>query len=331
MKMKSKKILVLGATGFIGGHIALCALRRNWEVIGLQRDPKRFGHLKRVQIQWVLGDLMDSNSLYKAMQGMDVIFHAAAFYPKSGEISEVPAQIAYAEREMQNVIQAARKANVERLIYTSSLTTIGHPDFKENRLADERDFYKPGSLSKSAYYESKIVMEQIFMDACSQGLPGVVLNPTAVFGPGDLNLSMASLLIAVAKGWMVVWIPGFVNVVDVRDVAECHITAVDKGQIGERYIIGGHNYTIREALQEVALVAGVKPPRFKISLGLLHGITVMGDIFPFLKLPSNHMRAIHLWQGYNTLKAQQALELSPRPFHDTVQDSLNWLKLQGHL
>lgn len=329
--MKPKKILVLGATGFIGGHIALSALQRHWEVFGLRRDSKRFGHLKGDQIQWVLGDLMDSNSLNNAMRGIDVVFHAAAFYPKSNKVSEVPAQIEYAEREMGNVIQAARKAKVERLIYTSTLTTIGHPDIQENRLADERDFYKPGSLSRSGYYESKIAMEQIFLDACSQGLPGVVLNPTAVFGPGDLNLSMSSLLIAVAKGWMMAWLPGSVNVVDVRDVAESHIIAAVKGQIGERYIIGGHNYTIREALQEVTLAAGVRPPRFKIPLWLLHGITALGDMFPFLNLPSNHLRAVHLWQGFNTLKAQQALELSPRPFHDTVQDSLNWLRLQDHI
>jgi dihydroflavonol-4-reductase len=260
-----------------------------------------------------------------------VVFHAAAFYPKSGNPRLVPAQVAHAEHQIQNVIHAALEANVNRLIYTSSLTTIGQPTSNENRMADEYDFYHPGTLAKSGYYETKISMETIFLDSCKQGLPGIVLNPTAVFGPGDIYLTMSQLLIAVAKGVMVAWLPGTINVVDVRDVAAAHIAAVGQGNIGDRYIIGGHNYTIRDALCDAAIIAGTRPPRFEIPLWVLRGLISLGDLLPVLPLPSNHLRAVHLWQGYNTQKAFDELGLSPRSFSDTVRDSLTWLRENGHI
>ena len=169
------------------------------------------------------------------------------------------------------------------------------------------------------------------MNSCTRGLPGIVLNPTAVFGPGDIYLTMSQLLISVAKGLMVAWLPGAINVVDVRDVAAAHITAVSKGIIGDRYIIGGHNFTIRDALCTAAIAAGTRPPRFELPLWALQGLISLGDLFPVLHLPSNHLRAVHLWQGYNTQKACNELGLSPRPFSDTVRDSVAWLRENGYV
>jgi dihydroflavonol-4-reductase len=274
---------------------------------------------------------MDLEILKAAMKGIDVVFHAAAFYPKEGNPHKVPEQVAYAVNEIQNVIEAVQESGVRHLVYTSSLTTIGHPPPGENRLADERDVYIAGTLAKSGYYEAKIAMEKKVLQACEDGLPGVVLNPTAVFGPGDINLTMGGLLIAVARGLMVGWLPGKINVVDVRDVAKAHITAVEGGQMGERYIIGGHNYQIREALNETARVAGVRPPRFEIPLWVLRGLVILSDLIPSLPLPSNHLRAVHLWQEYNTQKAQQELGLTPRPFEETVRDSMAWFRANGNL
>ena len=162
------------------------------------------------------------------------------------------------------------------------------------------------------------------MNAATDGFPAVVLNPTAVFGPGDVNMTMGGLLIAVEKGWMIGWLPGEINVVDVRDVAAAHIAAVSQGKIGERYIIGGHNFTVRDALAETARVCGRNPPRFEVPIWALKGLAGLGDLFPFLPLPSNHLRAVHLWQGYNTKKAELELGINPRPFADTVRDSLDW-------
>jgi len=323
--------LVLGATGFIGGHIALSALDAGWKVRGLRRDPKSNGHLGNAPVEWINGDLGDPASLGDAMQGIDIVFHAAAFYPQEGNLRKVPQQIAHARQEIGNVLAAAKDAKIQRFIYTSTLSTIGHPAPEENRLADERDIYQLGTLPDSGYYEAKIAMENAVLQAAKNGLDTVVLNPTAVFGPGDVHLTMGQLLIMVARGQTIAWLPGEINVVDVRDVAQAHIIAVKKGRTGERYIIGGHNYTVKEALVEVSNILGIKPPRFEIPMSVIKALVFLSDIMPALPLPSNHLRALPLWQGYNIAKAQENLELSPRPFSETVRDALDWFKGKGYI
>jgi dihydroflavonol-4-reductase len=122
------------------------------------------------------------------------------------------------------------------------------------------------------------------------------------------------------------WLPGNINVVDVRDVADAHIAAVERGRIGERYIIGGHNYSVKDALVFTASVTGAPTPKFKMPGWILNFLVFLGDIFPSLPLPTNHLRAVHLWQGYNTIKAKKELGFSPRPFEETIHDSLNWFR-----
>ncbi len=323
------KCLVLGATGFIGGHVAHAAMEAGWAVRGLRRNPDSTGHLGDLAIEWVSGDLTDPPSLRFAMEGVEVVFHAAGYYPSSKDHRSVDEQVEYGKEETVRVLDAAHQTGVQRFIYTSSLTTIGHPPPKENRLADERDYYIPGTLAKSGYYEAKIVMEEIVLRAAEEGFHAVVVNPTAVFGPGDTHKSMGGLLIAVERGWMVGWLPGENNVVDVRDVGIAHVAAAERGRSGERYILGGHNLSIREALNLTAQVAQVKPPRFEIPLWLLNGLVVVSDLLPFLPLPRNHLRAIRLWQGYSMTKAQNEFGLTPRPFEETVRDALAWFKEAG--
>jgi dihydroflavonol-4-reductase len=325
------KVLILGATGFIGGHIAHAAVQAGWQVHGLRRDPKSEGHVGDLPIKWVSGNLDDPASLEVAMQGIEIIFHAAAFYPQDSSPRKVPQQVAYARQEIQNVLNAACNAGVRRLVYTSTLSTIGKPPPGENRLADERDFYQPGTLPKSGYYEAKIAMEQVALDAAATNLGVVVLNPTAVFGPGDIHLTMGQLLIMAARGLALAWLPGEINVVDVRDVADAHINAAQRGQSGERYILGGYNYTVKEALTQAAQVAGARPPRFEIPLKAVQALVWLGDLIPALPLPVNHLRAISHWQGYNISKSREELGLSPRPFTETVGDALNWFQEKGHL
>jgi dihydroflavonol-4-reductase len=325
------KALVLGATGFIGGHIAKAALEEGWTVRGLRRDPSSVGHLQALPIDWVNGNLNRTETLVSAMQGCDYVFHAAAFYPKDGNPKKIPEQLRAAKTEINCVLNAFNLSQAKRLIYTSSLTTIGHPQNGGKRLADERDYYQLGSLSKSGYYECKSLMESTVLAAANEGLDAVVLNPTAVFGPGDVHLTLGPMLIAVAKGQGVFWLPGEINVVDVRDVAAGHVSAAQKGKCGHRYILGGHNYTIKQALEIAAKTADAKLPRFQIPLLLIDLLVALGDVLPKLPLPANHMRAVRLWQGYNTQKAKAEIGFYARPFEDTVEDALSWFKTQGML
>lgn len=317
--------LVLGATGFIGGHIAKAALESGWPTRGLRRDLQAVGHLQGASIEWLTGNLADPDSLITAMQGIDVVFHAAAYYPRGGQPRDVPAQVAHAVQQIDTVLGAARQAGVRRVVFTSTLTTIGPPPRDDDRLADERDFYVPGTIPKSGYYEAKFAMEARLLEAARKGFHAVVVNPTAVFGPGDVHLTLGGLLLAVARGWGIAWLPVTVNVVDVRDVAFAHIAAAEKGKTGERYILGGHNMSMRQAMETVVRVANVRPPRFEVPLKVIAWIVALGDAIPFIST-GNHLRTIRHWQGYNITKAQRELGLDSRPFDNTVRDTLDWFK-----
>jgi dihydroflavonol-4-reductase len=320
------KALVLGATGFIGGHIALAALRDGWQVRGYRRDPHATGNLTGEAIEWYQGRLEDEPALAAAMQGVDVVFHAAAYYPTRQDRRPVIRQAEFAREQINRILGVASNAAISRFVYTSSLTTIGHPPPGAKRLANETDFYVPGSFALSGYYESKFAMEAAVLKATSDGFPAIVLNPTAVFGPGDIHLTLSSLLVAVARGRALAWLPAKINVVDARDVASAHIAAVEKGVNGQRYILGGHNMDVRSALSQAAAIAGVPAPRFELPLAWIDRLIRLDDALPFVNITGNHLRAIREWQAFDTGKSEQELSLSSRPFEETLRDAFDWLR-----
>jgi dihydroflavonol-4-reductase len=214
------------------------------------------------------------------------------------------------------------------LIYTSSLTTIGPPS-QSGRLADERDFYTPGS-SDSAYYESKFAMEHMALRAAADGLPVVALLPTAVFGPGDVKPVTGQVLLMVAKGRVPAYLDAAINIVDGRDLAAAHIAAAEHGQVRHRYIIGGHNLTIRQALTLAATEAGVARPRVKLPRIIVDALVRLGDALPGVELP-DHARTLHLLQPLSTQKAERELGLKNRPIERTVRDSLAWFREHKYL
>jgi len=322
-------ILVLGATGFIGGHIAKKALSVGWRVHGFRRDPNSVGHLENLDIKWFDGNLEDYTSLLQAMTGMDYVFHAAANYPGVCDPALVQERVQSSSDQMKNVIRATREARIKRLIYTSSLTTIGSPPENESRLADERDYYIPGSMPDNAYHEMKAVMENLALEASGVGYDIVILNPTLVLGPGDVHLSTGEILLMFTRGKAKALPPGVLNVIDVRDAAEAHINAARIGKRGERYILGGSNYPIKEAAAIFADIADVKPPLLTLPTWLIDAYIKAGDILPFVPFVHDHIRAYKHWQGYNTEKAQKELNLKSRFLEETVRDSLKWFRNQG--
>lgn len=325
-------VLVTGATGFIGGHIAHAALAQGWHVRGLRRRAGHHGHLAAdAGVAWVEGDLNDAASLAGAMEGVDLLFHAAAYYPRREHQLSRAQHLATAEAEMQRVLAAARAAGVRRMVYTSALFCIANLPPGAGRLADERDVYTLGDFPESAYFETKILMEQLALAANAPDFEVVVTNPTAVFGPGDLNRTLGTLLILIAKGLAFFWLPAGANVVDVRDVANAHIQAALRGRPGERYILGGHNTTLRGAISAAARVAGRKAPWLRLPLWVVPPVVWLGDRIPNFPLPANHLRSIRRWQPYNTAKAQGELGLQARPFEETVRDALAWFKANGDL
>ncbi len=317
-----KTCLVLGATGFIGGHIAREAAARGWQVRALRRNSQAVGAIGDVKVEWITGDLTDRSSLLAAMRGCDVVFHSAGAYPHGTR--QIDRDVQSALSQMRNVIEVARETKLDRLIYTSSFTTIGLPG-EPNRLADERDPYRPGT-SGDAYYEAKWAME---VEALNSGLPIVSLNPAAVFGPGDVHLAVSEIVIMAAKGRVPFYFDATFGAIDVRDVAAAHLNAVECGRIGERYILSNHNMTLKDGLALIAQASGRKPPSIHIGPRMLNGIIAVGKYLPGGMI--GHLRTMQFWQPLNNGKALTELGLPPRPLADTLRDALTWFKANGYL
>ena len=315
----------------IGGNIVRALAAAGISVRGLKRSGSPTWHLEDVPVEWVKGDLMDRSSLITAMEGCQVLFHAAAYYPQHS--NDLPGDLRTAIAGLRNVLAAATETQVEKMIYTSSLTTVGPPG-EPDRLADERDWYLPGSVH-SAYFEVKYAMEMEIFHAVATGLPAVVVNPAVVLGPGDVKPTTGVLLVALAKGWVPVWVPTTVNIVDVRDVAAVQVAAIERGRMGERYILGGHNVSVRQALTLAATLAGVRPPRRSISLKVIDALVRVGEaagrlpLIPPLSL--EHAKTVGQWQPLNTEKAHSELGLKPRPLETTIRDSLDWFQVHGYI
>lgn len=315
---------VLGATGFIGGRIAREAVERGWHVRGLRRRSGAQGAIGDLDVAWADGDLKDVGSLVETMAGCDVVFHAAAYYPEG--TSNAWEAVEKGVAGMRNVLAAAAEADVGRLVYTSSLTTVGPP--RDSRdLADEEDLYTPGSVPLP-YFEVKWAMEMEAMRAAARGLPVVVVIPAAVLGPGDVKPTTGELLLWVAKGALPGYVEGEINVVDGRDVAAGEIAAAEKGEVGRRYILGGHNMTFRRVLSMAAEAAGRRPPRRAWPAWLIRAAAMVGNL---LGSPTaQHLAAIQHWQPLDRSRAERELGLGdPIPFEKTCRDALAWFEARG--
>jgi dihydroflavonol-4-reductase len=287
--------------------------------------------LQGLDVEPAVGDLEDLASLKEAMPGCDVVFHAAAYYALHS--LDMSGSLRVAVEQMRRVLQAARESDVSRLVYTSSVTTIGHPG-ERGRLADERDFYVPGS-THSAYYESKWAMEAEAWGAAAEGLPVIILNPTTVFGPWDVKPVTGQILVMAAKRQVPFWLDREQNVVDARDVGMGHVLAAERGQIGERYILGSENVTVRELLTTIADEVGRGPPKWKAPLAAVSALVNVAELLGHLPLveplPLEHFKTLRDWQALNAGKAKDKLGFKPRPLADTVRDTLAWFREYGYL
>lgn len=320
------KALIIGATGFIGGAIARAAVAQGWEVRATRRDDRRVGAIGDLvadaKIEWHQANLIDPSTIAEAMLGCDVVFHAAGYYPTS---SHDPArQIRHAQGQMEGVLLAFRQAKPDLLVYTSSLSTIGPPS-EPGRLANESDVYQLGTVS-APYFDIKMVMEQLALES---GLPVMALCPTAVFGPGDVKPINGRLLLSVARGQMPFYPDGQTNVVDVRDVAAAHATAVKQGRPGERYIIGGENMSFRHMLTIMARQAGRRPPWLRLPSSLAELAGVLAGRLGILG--GDMLQAIRYFQPLDTSKARAELGPTSRPFTETIHDTLTWFREYGYL
>lgn len=255
------KTLVTGATGFVGSHVARRLVASGETVRALARPGSRRQALDGVAVEWVEGDLRDEASLARALAGVNRVYHVAADYrlwarnPQEIYDSNV--------KGTKNLLAAALRARVERFVYTSTVATIAVP--RGNALPDETNRASVDEMIGN-YKKSKLLAEQEALRAAHEGLPVVIVNPTTPVGPGDWKPTPTGrIVLDFLLGKMPAYVDTGLNFAPVEDIAIGHQLAAQHGRIGERYLLGGRNMTLKELLDALAKITGLAAPTRKIS------------------------------------------------------------------
>jgi dihydroflavonol-4-reductase len=254
------KVLVTGATGFVGGAVARALVKSGVDVRALVRQGSDLQNFEGLKVERVAGDLRDRNSLTRALNGCRHLYHVAAHYALWAKDPAIFYDINVTGTK--NILEAARDVGVERTVYCSTIGAIGLPP--GGGLGTEET---PVSLDQMAghYKRSKYLAEQEALKLAKQGLPVVIVNPSAPVGAGDVRPTpTGQVIVDFMKGRMPAYIETGMNLIDVDDVAEGHLLAMQKGRVGERYILGNKNLLLNEVFQILSRLTGVKAPTIKL-------------------------------------------------------------------
>jgi dihydroflavonol-4-reductase len=323
--------LVTGATGFVGSNVASALAARGDRVRVLHRATSRLDALAAVPVEYVTGDILDPESLGTAMQGCDLVFHVAAMsqYWRSNRETVYRVNV----NGTRCVMQAALAACVQRVVHTSSVAALGYP--ADKTLADESQVFSP-DLRWFVYGHSKYLAELEVQNAIDQGLPGVIVNPGIVIGPGDLNFVSGSIIRASVKGQLRMVPPGGSNIVHVSDVVAGHLAAAERGRVGERYILGGENLSHWEAAETVAQVTGGPGPVLTMPRWSLAPLACLVDLFNRVHPAPPLVTGQQIRLGGQTFyvdnsKAVRELGLPQTSFRQAATDAYTWYREHGLL
>jgi dihydroflavonol-4-reductase len=329
------KTLVTGGTGFIGVHLVKELARRGDELRLLVREESDTDALGGIEWEPAIGDVTDRDSVRKAMEGVERVFHVAGTTSMRRSARRRVFEINVGGT--RNVMEEALRAGVTRAVFTSSSSAVGAAE--PGGAIDEQDDFTVGGLD-IAYVNSKHEAETAALRVAARGLPVVVVNPTFVLGPDDPNPSGTSN--AIVRRLLLRRIPGYlegaINVVDVRDVATGHLLADEVGQEGERYLLGGRNFTLQRLFADLSRIAGVPAPPLRMhGRSVLLGVEAM-EAVGVMPVPtsSDELRSGMQWWTYRSEKAREQLGWEPRPHEETLEDTVRWQldelgkRAQGH-
>lgn len=327
------KALVIGATGIIGNHVVRALLDEGVEVRTFSRGVTSALNLERLDVERFRGDLGHPDSLSKAIRGCSWVFHTAAYYPTS--TFDQKGHLKRAMEGIQSVLQAVSHYPIDRLVYTSSLTTIGRPK-KLGQIADEACEYDLTHQPIHPYFKVKHFMEQEVLKRSQKDIPAVVVNPTGCFGPFELKPPQLCLIPLLVSKKIPAYVQRPMNVVDAADVGRGHVLAAQKGRIGERYILGGHNVTTQWIIQQICRIADVSPPRFKVPLELALIPSYLSELVAYTilrrppLLPILGLRFLQYGQHLSIAKAQNELDYKVSSMEPCFEKAIGWFRKIGY-
>ncbi|MGD9850949.1 MAG: NAD-dependent epimerase/dehydratase family protein [Nitrospirales bacterium] len=326
------KSLVIGGTGQLGANLVRVLLEHGHTVRVLHRSFSRIFTLDGLSVEHVEGDLNDGISLRRACEGMQVVYHVAGYYPRTTiPVNEAKRQ---ALKETHMLLEAIRNAGNERLVFASSLSTIGFPR-QPGRLANETCSFST-RFTNNPYLMAKVAMEDRVLQAGKQGIPAVVIVPTEFFGAYDQRPTSGTQILMIAKGKMPFYVPGPVNVIDVRDVAVAMMRAAERGRIGERYLVGNWNTTQHELYDLIAEVSGVSPPQVPVPFSLARWAARVGEWIACARgwppeFPLIFLEVMAHMQHYDCSKALRELEYPRSSISHALEDAVRWFRDHGYL
>jgi dihydroflavonol-4-reductase len=284
------------------------------------RRDSRVEHLQEIEFHRATGDITDRRSVRRAMEGVERLFHVAGSTSmRSGARARVFEVNVTGTRI---VMEEATRAGVERVVHTSSAGAIGPAE--PGGTADETQTFMAGPLG-IAYINAKHEAEVEALRAAAHGLDVVCVNPTFVLGPESPKGTSTDLVRRVLLRQIPFYVDGALNVVDVRDVATGHLLAEQKGEVGERYILGGRNFTFARLFAEIGRLSGVPPPPIKVGPRVTASATALARR---LRIPvpvsEDELRSATQWWTYRSTKAKRVLGFAPRPHEETLEDTVAW-------
>jgi dihydroflavonol-4-reductase len=326
------KTLVTGGTGFVGANVVRLLLQRGIEVRALVRARSDTRNLDSLDVELVAGDLRDRVSLEAALEGCDTVYHVAAMYalwtsdPQQIYDSNVTGTV--------NLLEASAAAGVQKIVYTSSVATIGLP--KDGTPGTEEVALQPKEVV-SDYKRSKYLAEQEVLEYARRGLPVVIVNPSFPVGPWDVKPTPSGqTIVNFLRGKIPAYVNTGLNVVDVEDVALGHLLAAEKGRIGERYILGHTNLTLPAMFQLLEQVSGVRAPSIRIPYSLAYLSACVSEFVantvthtpPFVTLAGVKLSRKRMF--FDASKAVRELGFPQTSASEALRKAVEWFRRHGY-
>jgi dihydroflavonol-4-reductase len=325
------KALVTGATGFVGAAVVRALIATGIDVRVLARRDSDFTNLQQFKLDGVYGDLRDKDSLRKALAGCQQLYHVAAHYALWARKSSIFYDVNVTGTK--NLMEAARDVGTERIVYCSTIGAIGLPPGGGLGTEDT-----PVSLEQMAghYKRSKYLAEQEVLKLAKEGLPVVIVNPSAPVGEGDVKPTpTGQVIVDFMKGRMPAYIETGMNIVDVDDVAAGHLLAMQKGRIGQRYILGAKNLMLREVFEILSRLTGIKVPSIKLPREVVLPLAYLNQAFSWItgippRIPLEGVKMAKYKMHYDCSKAIRELGIPQTPPEIALEKAVRWFRAHGY-